>query len=184
VRELAAAAIKCVTNYLIGRMPSYTVRHAWYRRVLGWYLGPNAAILRGQYVDIRSLRRNGKRVSIGAGTVIDHDCLLCTAGGLLIGQNVLISPGVWLLTESRDMNDAQFAETHQPIVIDDYAWIGPRAIILGGVTIGRGAIVQAGALVAQDLEPNSVAGGVPARVVGTRELRSPSYSLNYRPLFE
>jgi maltose O-acetyltransferase len=151
--------------------------------VLSWYLGPNAAVLTGQSVHIGSQRRNGRRVSIGAGTVIDHDCLLYTVGGLLIGEQVYISPGVWLLTESRDMNHPQLAETHQPIVIDDYAWIGARAIILGGVTIGRGAVVQAGALVAQDLEPNTVASGVPARVVGLRELRSPSYSLNYHPLF-
>jgi len=183
VQGVRAAAVKYATNHLINCIPSYTLRHAWYHRVLGWYIGPNAAILMGQYVRSKNLRRSGKRVSIGAGTVIDHGCLLCTAGGLLIGENVYISPGVWLLNESRNMNDPQFAETHQPIVIDDYAWIGARAIILGGVTIGRGAVVQAGALVAQDLEPNTVASGVPARVVGLRELRSPSYSLNYHPLF-
>ena len=142
-----AAAIKCVTNYLISCVPSYTIRHAWYRRVLGWYLGPNVAILMGQHVQIRSLEANGKRASIGAGTVIGYGCLLCTAGGLLIGENVWVSPGVWLYTESRDMNDPQFAETHAPIVIDDYVWIGPRAIILEGVTIGRGAVVEAGAVV-------------------------------------
>jgi acetyltransferase-like isoleucine patch superfamily enzyme len=183
VQGIRAAAIEYLTNHLISWIPSYTVRHAWYRRVLSWYLGPNAAVLTGQSVHIGSQRRNGRRVSIGAGTVIDHDCLLYTVGGLLIGEQVYISPGVWLLTESRDMNHPQLAETHQPIVIDDYAWIGARAIILGGVTIGRGAVVQAGALVAQDLEPNTVASGVPARVVGLRELRGPSYSLNYHPLF-
>jgi acetyltransferase-like isoleucine patch superfamily enzyme len=184
VQGMLAATIQYVTNYLISCIPSYTVRHAWYHHVLGWYLGPDAAILMGQYVQLRSVRTNGRRVSIGAGAVIDHGCLLCTAGGLIIGENVYISPGVWLLNESRNMNDPEFAETHQPIVIDDYAWIGARAIILGGVTIGRGAIVQAGALVTRDLEPNCVVGGVPARVVGTRELRNPSYSLNYRPLFQ
>jgi acetyltransferase-like isoleucine patch superfamily enzyme len=184
VQGVCAAAVKYATNHLISCIPSYTLRHAWYHRVLSWYIGPNAAVLMGQYVHSRNLRRSGKRVSIGAGTVIDHGCLLCTAGGLLIGENVYIAPGVWLLNESRDVNDPQSAETHQPIVIDDYAWIGPRAIILGGVTIGRGAIVQAGALVTQDLEPNRVVGGVPGRVVGMRELLNPSYSLNYRPLFE
>jgi acetyltransferase-like isoleucine patch superfamily enzyme len=184
VQGLLVAAIQYVTNHLISRIPSYTVRHAWYHYVLRWYLGPDAAILMGQYVRVKRLRANGTRVSIGGGTVIDHDCLLYTPGGLLIGENVYISPGAWLLTASRDINSPQFTETHQPIVIDDYVWVGARAIILGGVTIGRRAIVQAGALVTQDLEPNSIATGVPARVVGTRELPSPSYSLNYRPLFE
>jgi acetyltransferase-like isoleucine patch superfamily enzyme len=72
----------------------------------------------------------------------------------------------------------------RPLVIDEYAWIGSRATILGGVTIGRGAVVRAGAVVTQDVEPNSVVAGVPATVVGTRELSTPSYMLNYRPLFE
>ena len=177
------ATIEYLTNHLISWIPAYTVRHTWYRRVLSWYLAPNAAVLSGQSIHIGSKRRNGRRVSIGAGTVIDHDCLLYTVGGLLIGEQVYISPGVWLLTESHDMNHPGFVETHKPIVIDDYAWVGARATILGGVTIGRGAVVQAGALVVQDLEPNCVAGGVPSRVLGMRGLRSPAYALTYHPLF-
>lgn len=183
MQGLPAAAVEYATNHLISWIPSYTARHVWYRHVLSWYLGPDTAVLTGQSVHIGSQRRNGRKVSIGAGTVIDHNCLLYTVGGLLIGEHVYISPGVWLLTQSRDMNHPAFAETHQPIVIDDYAWIGARATILGGVTVGRGAVVQAGALVAQDLEPYTIAGGVPARVVGSRELHSPSYSLDYHPLF-
>jgi maltose O-acetyltransferase len=117
-------------------------------------------------------------------TVIDHDCLISTTGGLLIGEHVFISPGVWLITGTHDINDAEFAPTYGAIVIDDYAWIGPRAIILGHVTIGRGAVVQAGAVVTQDVAPNTVVGGIPAIVVGTRDLQEPSYSMNYRPPFE
>lgn len=183
MQRILTASIKCATNQIVSCIPSYTVRHIWYRHVLGWYLGPNAAILMGQHVSVKSLRRDGKRVSIGAGTVIDHDCLIYTAGGLLMGEDVYISPGVWLVTESRDVNDPAFAKTYAPIVIDDHAWIGPRAIILGGVTIGRGAVVQAGALVATDLAPNCVVGGVPAQVIDSRKLRNPAYSLKYRPLF-
>lgn len=184
LQALLDAIIKCATNYFISCIPSYTLRYGWYRRVLGWYIGPNTAILMGQHVDIRSVPRNGRRVSIGADSVIEHNCLLSTEGGLLIGEHVYISPGVWLLSENRDISDPQFAATHEPIVIDDYAWIGPRAIILGGVTIGRGAVVLAGAVVTQDVEPNGVVGGIPAKVVTTRRLMNPSYSLEYRPLFE
>lgn len=184
MRAALGAGIKCATNHCINCIPFYTVRYGWYRRVLGWYIAPNTTILMGQHVDISSVRRNGKRVSIGADTVIEHDCLLATEGGLLIGDHVRISPGVWLLSELHDINDPQFAATYQPIVIDDYAWIGPRATILGGITIGRGAIVQAGAVVTQDIEPNAVVGGVPAKVLTTRALMNPSYSLAYRPLFE
>ncbi len=183
MQGVLTAAITYATNHLISAIPSYTVRHAWYRHVLGWYLGPNAAILMGQHVCIKSLQRDGRRVSIGAGTVIDHDCLLSTTGGLLIGENVWISAGVWLVTGSHEIDDPGFAEIYHPIVIDDHAWIGPRALVLGGVTIGRGAVVQAGALVTQDVLPRCMVGGVPAKPIGTRNLPKPAYTLNYHPLF-
>jgi acetyltransferase-like isoleucine patch superfamily enzyme len=172
VQPLLDAGIRYATNHLVTRIPSDAIRHAWYHRVLGWYLGPNAAICTGQQVQVKQVRASGRRVSIGAGTVIDHDCLLSTTGGLLIGEHVCISAGVWLVTGNRDLNDPRFAETYQPIVIDDYAWIGPRAMVLGGITIGRRAIIQAGAVVTQDVEPNRVVAGVPATVVGMRARES------------
>jgi acetyltransferase-like isoleucine patch superfamily enzyme len=63
-------------------------------------------------------------------------------------------------------------------------WIGIRAVILQGVTIGRGAVVMAGAVVTHDVEPFAVVGGVPARKVSERRLNEPSYDLIRRPLFE
>lgn len=184
LRRFVGAAVKYATNHLIRDFPSYAVRHAWYRHLLGWYIGPGANILTGQTVEFQSLRTNGKRVSIGAGTRIDHGCLLSTAGGLLIGDHVCISPGVWLVTRSHDVNDPTFQNVERPIVIDSYVWIGPRATILGGITVGEGAIVMTGSVVTQDVEPYCIVSGVPACVVGARELRSPSYSLPPRSLFE
>lgn len=183
-QEVHTAAIKWATNYLISHIPSHTVRRAWYQRVLGWYIGPHAAILMGQHIQFVRLRHTGSRVSIGTDTAIDHGCLLSITGGLVIGDHVRVSPGVWLITSSHDIHDSRFGKTYRPIVIDDYAWIGPRATILSGVTIGRGAIVQAGAVVTQDVEPECVVGGIPARVMGRREVKELSYSLRYRPLFE
>jgi acetyltransferase-like isoleucine patch superfamily enzyme len=56
----------------------------------------------------------------------------------------------------------------QPIVVEEDVWLGASVIILGGVTVGRGSVVGAGAVVTQDLPPYSIARGVPARVVGMR----------------
>lgn len=184
MRRVISAAIKGATNHLINSIPSYTIRHAWYRYVLGWYIGPDASILLKQHIQIQNLRSNGRRVSIGAGSVIEQGCLLSTAGGLIIGEHVHISPGVWMVTLRFDSNDTDTAGTHAPIVIDDYAWVGPRAMITGGVTIGTGAVVQSGALATQDVEPNAVVSGVPAHVIGKRVLRKPSRTVRYRPLFE
>jgi acetyltransferase-like isoleucine patch superfamily enzyme len=184
VQQALTVAIRYASNHIINHIPSYTLRHTWYQRVLGWYIGPKTAIMMGQHVYFVNRVRNGRRVSIGSDTVISRECTLSTTGGLVIGDHVYISPGVWLITGGHDINDPRFATTYQPIIIDDYCWIGPRATILGRVTIGRGAIVQAGAVVTQDVAPNRVVSGVPAKVVGMRDLQKPSYSLNYRPLLE
>ncbi len=184
MRGIPTAGIRYATNHIINHIPLYMVRHAWYQRVLDWEIDASATIMMGQHIHFVSHQRDGRRVSIGADTVIGHDGLISTTGGLLIGEHVCISPGVWLVTGSHDINDAQFATTYGTIVIDDYAWIGPRATILGRVTIGRGAIVQAGAVVTQDIAPNSVVAGTPAKVIGTRDLQQPTYSLNCRPPLE
>ena len=184
MKQVLAAIIKYLTNYIINHIPSYTVRHAWYRNVLGWRIGAKAAILMGQHVQMAGVRTSGQKVSIGPGTVINHGCLLYTTGGLVIGEHVSISSGTWLVTGTHDMNDPQFVDIYKPIVIGDRVWIGVRATILGGVTVGEGAVVMAGAVVTHDVPCYAVVGGVPARVIRQRELRALSYSLDFHPLFE
>jgi acetyltransferase-like isoleucine patch superfamily enzyme len=184
MKRVLRALINYATNHLINAIPSFTIRHFWYRRVLGWRIGPKAAILMGQQVQMAGLRSSGKNVSIGAGTVINHGCFLYATGGLIIGDHVSISRGVWLVTGSHDMNDPAFPDFYKPIAIGNYAWIGVRATILAGVTIGEGAVVMAGAIVTRDVPPYAVVGGVPARVVGQRQLQTPAYTLDFHPLFE
>src|SRR5579883_2653206 len=179
-----AAAMKYLTNHVVNHIPSYTIRHAWYRDVLGWSIGPGASILLNQHIQMAGVRSSGRKVVIGKGTVINYGCLLYTTGGIVIGDQVSISSGVWLVTGMHDMNDAGFAVSYKPIIIGNYAWIGMRATILAGVTIGEGAVVMAGAVVTRDVRPYAVVGGVPARVVGNRALCDPSYTLDFRPLFE
>src|SRR6266487_477820 len=177
MKTMLAAAMKYATNHVIAHIPSHTIRLAWYRKVLGWQIGPRATILLGQHIQMAGVRSSGKKVSIGKGTVINHGCLLYTTGGLFIGENVSISSGVWLVTGTHDMNDPQFVDLYKPILIGDYVWIGMRATILAGITIGEGAVVMAGAVVTHDVPPYAVVGGVPARVVTQRELQNPSYEL-------
>ena len=184
IRQTSAATVKYATNYIIAYVPSHTIRNAWYRRVLGWDIGHGVSILMGPYIQMTGIRTSGRRVSIGNGTVVNQKCLIYTSGGLVIGNNVSISAEVALITGTHDINDPNFPSDYRPIVIDDYAWIGTRAMVLQGVTIGQGAVVMAGAVVTKDVEPFAVVGGVPAKQITERTLRNPSYQLMEPPLFE
>lgn len=95
-----------------------------------------------------------------------------------IGQNVIINDGARLLTASHDVGSADFELKTAPISLRDYAWVATGAIILPGVTIGRGAVVAAGAVVSKDVPDYAIAVGNPARLLTHRRSRN----LRYQPL--
>jgi len=86
----------------------------------------------------------------------------------LIGQNVNISSEVMIWTMQHDYNSHDFRAQGGSVLVEDYAWISARVIILPGVVIGKGAVVAAGAVVTKDVPEYSVVGGVPAKVIGCR----------------
>jgi len=179
-------ALNYVTNHVISHIPSFHLRHAWYRRVLGISLGQGAVVHLGCYVWFYGpgqLRREG--LVIGAHTRINRDCCLDARGSLRIGENVSISPEVTILTAFHPIDDPEFRVATRPIEIEDYAFVGTRATILAGVRIGRGAVVGAGAVVTRHVPPLAVVAGVPARQVGTRPEEALRYVLDQPPaLFE
>ncbi len=184
MKDVLLALVRYLTNVIIAHCPSYTVRHCWYRRVLGVEIGLGSALLMGQYFYIRGRPGRGKAsITIGKHTVINRQCCLDGRGGLRIGDNVSISPGVWLLTDAHDLQDPGFTEKLAPVEIEDYAWLGSRAMVMPGVTIGRGAVVAAGAVVTKEVPPYTVVGGVPARPIGARS-RDLRYQLAYKPPLE
>jgi maltose O-acetyltransferase len=175
-----------LTNYVVSHVPSFRLRHAWYRRVLGIDLGRGAAVYMGCYVWFYGpgqLRRDG--LTIGACSRINRNCTLDTRGSLRIGENVSVSPEVTILTAFHPVDDPAFRVVGRPVTIEDHAWIGTRATILPGVTLGRGCVVAAGAVVTRDVAPLDIVAGVPARPVGTRPEEATHYVLDDPfPLFE
>jgi len=90
-----------------------------------------------------------------------------------IGSHVCINDGVKLITASHDVRDADWRTLSKAVRVCDYAWIATGAVILPGVTIGRGAVVGACAVVSKDVPDYALAVGNPARVrenVRTRDL--------------
>ena len=103
----------------------------------------------------------GSRIDIGEYVVIR------ASGGVTIGDRVLVAAHAVITSREHPVRLPRFGVTEDaPIVIEDDVWIGAGAVVLPGVTLGRGSIVGAGAVVTADVEPFSIVGGVPAKPIG------------------
>lgn len=96
----------------------------------------------------------------------DVDCY--NVAPVIIGEQSTVSQGAFLCTASHDITDARNHLVTKPIVIEGQAWVGADAFVGMGVTIGEGAVVGARAAVFKDVEPWTVVGGNPARVIKKR----------------
>ena len=148
-----------IINELVQLILSNTVRIFFYKRT-GMKVGKNTRIFRKCYLQ----KLNGIR--IGNNCVIGFFCRLNGKGLLTIGDNVNISSETIIESGSHDF--VTFESLFKPITIKDNVWIGTRAMILQGVTIGEGAVVAAGSVVTRNIPPFAIVAGVPARVIGTR----------------
>ena len=181
---MIAKLLAYLTNHIIGHVPFFAIRLWWYRHIVGVRIGHDSAIFMGCYLYFyRPLGRNPQPMILGDNTIVNRRCTLDGRGGLRIGNNVSISPEVMFITSQHLKDDPGFRIEDKPIVIEDYAWIGSRATLLPGVTIGRGAVVAAGAVVAKDVSPFTVVGGIPAKLMGERA-EGLTYQLRFRPWFE
>ncbi|MDI1235359.1 MAG: acyltransferase [bacterium] len=93
-----------------------------------------------------------------------------------IGNRVCINDGVEILTASHDVLDPKWKEIKSKIKIEDYAWIGTGAMLLPGVTIGRGAVVAARAVVTKSVGPNEIVAGNPAKPINKKRCENLDYN--------
>ena len=180
--------------FFVGR--SVTLRHAN-------HLSIGRGVTLDEHVVIDSLSREGvilgDNVSVGAFTIIEATgiltdlgegfrigsnsnlgdyCFVGAAGGVSIGENVLIGQRVSFhsenhVTERVDIPIKAQGTTQQGIVVEDDVWLGSGAIILDGVTVHTGAVVAGGSVVAEDVPPYAVVAGVPAKVIRDRRDTAP-----------
>ena len=112
---------------------------------------------------------NGRKVFLGERNVINFGCLFDGRKfQIRTGSNVSIGPEATILTLGHDPRSATFEDRGGDVLIGDRVWIGYRAIVLPGVTIGEGAVVGAGAVVTRDVEPYTIVAGNPAKKIGER----------------
>ncbi|MFT4709553.1 MAG: acetyltransferase-like isoleucine patch superfamily enzyme [Planctomycetota bacterium] len=116
----------------------------------------------------------GEGMTVGARSAIGAYNWIGASGKVTIGSDVMLGPRVIIIPENHnfehtDQTIREQGVTRAPVVIEDDCWIGCNVTILSGVTIGKGSIVAAGAVVNKSIPPGSIAGGVPARVIRSRE---------------
>ena len=131
-------------------------------------LGPGCSVLQGALV-----HSYGGKIRMGANVTVNPYCVLYGHGGLTIGDNVLIATGCVMIPANHNIDNPQATIRSQGlrcegIQIEEDVWLGARVVVLDGVTIGRGAVVGAGAVVTKNIPAGAIAVGVPAKVIRYR----------------
>ena len=138
-------------------------------------IGKNTRVLHGAILTAWETEKYGTPlISIGDNTNIGEHSHITAANSIRIGNNVLTGRYVFISDNSHgqfcidqlDMNPLlRPLNVKGPVVIEDNVWICERCCILSGVTIGKGSIIAANAVVTHDIPPYSIAAGVPATVI-------------------
>jgi maltose O-acetyltransferase len=164
-------------NHWLTYFPSYRIRNWYLRHILGISIGKDSFIHIGCFFE-------GNTTFIGNNTVIGRNCYLGSSGAVLtIKNNISITAQTYIFCSSHLVNSPIFEAYAKDVIIEDYVWIGARAMILPGVRIGTGSVLGAASTVTKDIPDYSIYAGTPAKKIGerTKEL---SYTLRYFPCFQ
>ena len=165
--------ILCIVGFSFVRNlpPSYYWPFPWGKQLRRFWA--RGIIRCGKQVNIEQGARFGCMVTLGDYSGIGMRARL--VGPISIGNYVMMAPDVLIITVNHEFSDTetpmmfQGMADYEPVTIEDDVWIGERVIILPGVHIGKGSIIGAGAVVAKDIPPYSIAVGNPARVIRSRK---------------
>jgi len=160
-------------NYWITRFPCHALRVAYLRYVLGLEIGEQT------FIHMGCLFYAG--VKIGRNSVIGRECHLL--GDITIRNNVSITAQTYIFSATHDKDSPDFSAYSKPVIIEDYAWIGARAMVLPGVHIGRGAILGSASTATRDIPDFCISAGSPAKRIGQRS-QDLTYKLVYFPYFQ
>ncbi|HJY98774.1 MAG TPA: acyltransferase [Patescibacteria group bacterium] len=161
----------------VGHIPFHFVRKIF-------YILAGVGIGRGSVIHMWANFFEPTNIKIGEDTIIGDHAFLDGRAPLTIGSHTDIASSVMIFNSEHDIESPDFSAKTQSVAIGDYVFIGPRAIILPGVSVGKGAVIAAGAVVTKDVPEYAVVGGVPAQKIGERKNRNPHYKLGRARLFQ
>lgn len=163
--------------WLVGYIPFHSIRNFFYV-ISGVKMGRKSVIHMGARF------YNPHKISIGEGTIVGDHIFMDGRCEIIIGKHTDIASQVMIYNSEHDLSDPSFKAIEEPVRIGDYCFIGPRVIIMPGVSIGKGAVVAGGAVVTKDVPDMAIVGGVPAKVIGERPLTDLKYKLGRPRLFQ
>ena len=146
----------------ISTFPAHWLRMLFYKHVFMMDISDNVVIYKGCRF------RAPYKIHIGANSIIGEDCELDGREGIFIGENVNLSSYVRIWTGQHSVNSPDFSYVGASVHIHDRAWVSSNTIILPGCKVGNGAVIAAGAVLTKDIPDFSIVGGIPAKVIGTR----------------
>jgi acetyltransferase-like isoleucine patch superfamily enzyme len=165
----------------VGHIPFHTIRKIAYR-LAGVKMG------RGSTIHMWANFFQPRNIEIGEGTIVGDHVFLDGRARLKVGNHVDIASEVMIYNSEHDLAAEDFSAVEkvieEAVEIGDYVFIGPRAIILPGVRVGKGAVVAAGAVVTKKVPNFAIVGGVPAKIIGERKNKKPKYRLGRARLFQ
>jgi len=141
----------------------------------GVTIGNNVSILKNTIIECTGvIRELGEGLIIGNNVGIAQNCFIQVRGMVEIGNYVIFGPGVSVFSENHNFQDKNIpimlqGANRKGVKIEDDVWIGTNVTILDGVCIGKGSIVAAGSVVNKNVEPYSIVGGAPAKLIKKRE---------------
>lgn len=143
------------------------LRNKYYHCVLK-SMGDDCQICDGVHITDPEYTSLGNRVNINENAIL----LTFENAFITLGDDVCISFGAYLLAGGLKITDHVIRDEHEigSIVVDDSAWIGAQAIILPGITIGRGSVIAAGSIVTENVPAYTVVAGVPAKIIKKLEM--------------
>lgn len=144
-----------------------------FTKIRVWYYNRHGAKLAKDVSIASNVRIQGK-LEMGTGSSISENCTLSGAdAGIFIGRDVMIAPGCVLVAFNHgydriDIPMSKQTNIEAPIFIGDDVWIASSCTITMGVSIGKGCIVAANSVITKDVEPYSIVGGIPAKLIKKR----------------